>query len=577
TRSLNSVISSPKKPKASSTVAKNYGASYTLDRYLTNEGHRLVASYFRLNQTQKYIQKGSFHKITEKELDELIDSYNGVTTRAFETLNYQHLSLTLAECKLLAKLLKYNAITNIHTLNLSRNRLSGSSLKVIIEALQKNTTVSFLDLSFNMISDNESKWLGKLLKKNTSIKELSLAFNKIGSDGARRISKALKINTTLKRLSLEANRLNTQGGLFVSDMLKVNRTLKYIHLGSNNLQFAGIQGIAEALRVNESLVSLSLDVNNIAISGSKLLADALTINKTLTHLYMPRNNIGDEGLKHLCQALLLNTSLTYLDVEFNNIGIHGNTEGSSVLGKLLENHVVPRAINLSHNPIGSSGCEALFVGFHKNKTLESMVLSYCGIGLEGINAIAEALRLNQSLQNLSLYKNSNIGADGHLVLAKALEQNTNLKRVQLDYNFEDWGAVGNLIQGYLTRNILLQQEKYNVACRILKAARIMLNTSAYRTTTISNSIPLAISRRSLSIRSNISNSITLSSPSVISFMYLPFEIQENILVSLDTNQVLTQHQVIIILNWSVRKDTLGKSMEEFLTRTFGAYYPLTND
>ncbi|CAG8478051.1 9702_t:CDS:2, partial [Racocetra fulgida] len=188
------------------------------------------------------------------------------------------------------------------------------------------------------------------------------------------------------------------------------------------------------------------------------------------------------------------------------------------------------------------GCEALFVGFHKNKTLESMVLSYCGIGLEGINAIAEALRLNQSLQNLSLYKNSNIGADGHLVLAKALEQNTNLKRVQLDYNFEDWGAVGNLIQGYLTRNILLQQEKYKVACRILKAARIMLNTSAYCTTTINNSIPLAISR-----------------------------------LSLDTNQVLTQHQAIIILNWSVRKDTLGKSMEEFLTRTFGAYYPLTND
>ncbi|KAF0517025.1 RNI-like protein [Gigaspora margarita] len=581
TRSLNEVFTSPRKSQPSSPIAPNYGVAYTLDRYLTNEGHKLVASYFRLNQTQKYIQKGALHQITERELDELIKSYDGVTTLAFETLNYHHLCLTLAECKLTAKLLKYDVVTNIRTLNLSRNRLSGSSIKVILEVLQKNTTVTFLDLSSNALSETESKWIGHLLKKNKSIKELSLAFNRIGSDGARRISKALKINITLKRLSLESNRLNAQGGLYISDMLKVNRTLKYIHLGSNNLQFAGIQGIAEALRVNESLISLSLDANNIAISGSKLLADALTINKTLTHLYMPRNSIGDEGLKHLCQALLLNTSIIYLDVEFNNIGVHGNTEGSSVLGKLLENHVAPRAINLSHNPIGNSGCEALFVGFHKNKTLESMVLSSCGIGIDGINAIAKALKLNQGLQSLSLYKNSEIGADGHLALAKALEQNTNLKKIQLDYNFDDWGAVGHLIQRYLTRNLFLQQEKYNVACQILKAARIMLNTPVYHTTAANKFNFFANYRRSRSIRSNISSkstkSIVVPSPFIVSFMYLPFEIQERILISIDTNQVLTEHQEIIILNWSMRNDTLGKSKVEFLTKIFGAYHPLIND
>ncbi|CAG8685481.1 13025_t:CDS:1, partial [Dentiscutata heterogama] len=140
-RSLNETFSAPSSPRKSQTFStQKYGVTYTLDRYLTNEGHRLVASYFHLNQTQKHIQKGAFHQINERDLDELVKSYNGVTTRAFETLNHQHLCLTLAECKLLAKLLKYDVVTNVHTLNISRNRLSGSSIKVILEALQKNTT-----------------------------------------------------------------------------------------------------------------------------------------------------------------------------------------------------------------------------------------------------------------------------------------------------------------------------------------------------------------------------------------------------------------------------------------------------
>jgi hypothetical protein len=165
-----------------------------MDRYLTNEGHQLVASYLRLTQVQNHIQKGTLHKITERDVDDLIRSYEGITTPVFETLSFQDLNLSYNECKILSKLLKADKITNIRNLRIARNHLFGPSVKVVLDSLQKNTTVEILDLSYNHLTDNEAKWLGKLLKKNNTIKQVYLAFNRIGSDGAKSISKYLIIN-----------------------------------------------------------------------------------------------------------------------------------------------------------------------------------------------------------------------------------------------------------------------------------------------------------------------------------------------------------------------------------------------
>lgn len=552
-----------KQKKKNQSTAQGYSTSLSLDRYLTNEGHRIVASYLRVKQTQGHVQKGYFHHITDRDLDDLIRSCKGGSdARTFETLDYENLALSQRDCKMLAKILKSEDIT-VKTLRLTRNHLAGTPLKVLLKALRKNSSVRILDLSSNRLTEVEAKWLGKLIKKNNTIKELYVAFNNIGGDGAKHISRALEQNTTIERLSLESNRLEVQGGRHVAGMLKVNRSIRYIHLGKNNLQLDGIREISETLKVNSSLVSLSLDVNNITPEGAELVSNALKVNRTLTHLYLPRNNIGDQGCKHLSKALLSNTTMTYLDLEFNNIGTNGNVEGMQVMGRLLENHVVPRAINLTNNNVGDEGCAALFSGFHKNKTLESIILSHCNIGPDGIRAMSRELKENEGLQNLSLHKNSDVGADGHLELARALEKNTSIKGVQLDYNFVEWESVGNSIHQSLTRNHFLQREKYSVACIIEAAARIMLNSSVKQQlpTYSGNRIPSTHSpqRRKLG------------------FTTLPFEIQEQILFSLDVNHVLTHHQLLGIIKWSMTRSTLGKSMKEFLTETLSAYYPLTID
>lgn len=585
--SLETFSSKSKKLKRSSTKPFSFTTLPTLhlDRFFTNEGHQLVTSYLKLSQIQNHIQKGTLHKITEKDVDELLKSYGGLSTPVYETISYQELNLSYNECKLLAKLLKANHVTKIRKLKLSKNHLSGSSVKIIFDALQKNSTVKVLDLSFNNLSDNEAKWLGNLLKKNDTIQEIYLSNNRIKSDGAKYLSKALMMNDSVERLNLESNLLNAEGGIHISKMLELNDTIKHIHLGSNNLNFEGIEAISKSIESNRSLVSLSLDINNITEEGAKSLATSLEINQTLTHLYVPRNNIGDRGLSYICKSLLKNSVLTYLDIEYNNIGKDDNVEGMKSLGELLEKNKVPRAINLTYNPIGDEGCEQLFKGFHKNTTLESLLLSNCNIGLNGIIAISDSLKLNIGLQNLALNKNSNMGADGHLVLADALEKNTSLKSVQLDYNFAEWESIGNSIQQSLTRNHFLQNEKYKTAANILKAARILLNptlqqqlptcmscsTSPFISPMISPMISPIISPISTPRR------LSIQTPEKKSFSKLPFELQEHILAYLDTTHVLTKPQILEIISFALKKSTLNFTMEEFLSKTLYAYYPLTPD
>ncbi|CAJ0862890.1 1017_t:CDS:2, partial [Entrophospora sp. SA101] len=485
------------------SIAQSYNVPIALDRYLTNEGHRLVVSHLRLSKIQTDIKNGRLHNLTEKDIDDFLKSCNGVATNSCETLNYQELKLSLPECKLLAMLLK--------------------------------------------------------------IKELNIAYNNINGEGAKHLAKALKENKSIEKFNLESNDLNVVGGKHIGDMLKNNNTLKYLHLGRNNLQFVGIKHISESLVINKSIVSLSLDSNNIQPAGVNELAKVLKTNKNLTHLYLPSNNLGDVGLNYICKALLQNSTLIYLDLEFNNIGMglsslsNGNNGvddeddenvriiGAKSLGKLLENHIVPRAINLTSNPIGNKGCELIFSGFHKNKTMESLLLSNCNIGLDGARVISESLKFNNGLQNLSLHKNLRLGVDGHLLIADALDKNTSLKGLQLDYNFDEWGSVGDTIQQCLTRNHFLQQEKYNTAYRILNASRIILNT-----------------------KPNHNHQKTKLDE-------LPLEISEQILSFLDPKNVLTELQIISIIKWSTRKDTLGSTLEDFLTKTLSAYYPITPD
>src|SRR6185312_3108883 len=244
-------------------TTSSYSAPISIDKYLTREGHHLVVNYLKFNQVQKDIQQGKLNNLEERDIDDLLGSYKGVPTRCFNSLNYDNLSLTRTELKLLAKLLKADKISNVRILRICRNNLHGGVLKTVINALSNNKTVEVLDLSFNAIGDADAKDFSRLLKKNKVIREVAIGHNRITAKGAQSIAKAWKANNSLVRLNIEANSLGTAGATAIADIIAYNKSLKFLHIGGNNIQAGGMAVISEALKDNKRLCSLSLDCNNL--------------------------------------------------------------------------------------------------------------------------------------------------------------------------------------------------------------------------------------------------------------------------------------------------------------------------
>ncbi|CAK9040238.1 unnamed protein product, partial [Durusdinium trenchii] len=94
---------------------------------------------------------------------------------------------------------------------------------------------------------------------------------------------------------------------------------------------------------------------------------------------------------------------------------------------MLRNH------SLSYNQIGAEGGVALAKALETNQTLQKLGLSNNNIDTEGGVALAKALETNQTLTTLVLQSNQ-IGAEGGVALGKALETNQTLQVLRINYN-----------------------------------------------------------------------------------------------------------------------------------------------
>ena len=98
-------------------------------------------------------------------------------------------------------------------------------------------------------------------------------------------------------------------------------------------------------------------------------------------------------------------------------------------------------VDLSYNNIGDDGAIALAEALENNTALEELSVGNNIIGDTGATALAEALETNIALKTLWLYSN-NIGDNGAIALANALTINTVLAELYLSENkIGDTGAI----------------------------------------------------------------------------------------------------------------------------------------
>lgn len=184
-------------------------------------------------------------------------------------------------------------------LDISRNGITGSGLKILCESLKANRTLKFLNLSGNKIKDEGLEVLTEYLIDNKTLQELSLSNNAISNEGIIALSKFLQHNETLNRLELSKNFFTDAGFEVFAKLIESNQGLKYLDISKNKelSDEASLVTLAEALVKNHTLEVL--DVGGLKIRKPYLklhLAPALTKNIALLKVIgkIAPNIISDE-------------------------------------------------------------------------------------------------------------------------------------------------------------------------------------------------------------------------------------------------------------------------------------------
>lgn len=164
------------------------------------------------------------------------------------------------------------------TLDLSKHQLDNNDIKLLITALEPNTTIHHLDLSWNEISGDGAVYLANM--KNKNIISLNLSFNRLNYE-----ANVLFTNPNFQELDLSHNKIIGAGIRPVAD----NTTLKKLSLHSTLIGDSG----AEHLSRNKSILELDICNTKIGDIGAKKLA----LNHTIKKLNIAYNPLTDEGIE----------------------------------------------------------------------------------------------------------------------------------------------------------------------------------------------------------------------------------------------------------------------------------------
>ncbi|RIB30296.1 hypothetical protein C2G38_2238357 [Gigaspora rosea] len=346
----------------------------TICKYDTFTNLHETALNFMRNEALGYIKQGKFFKVLEfyeKILKNI--PYNAEVQKNASSWDLSHYSCGSNEINELSRVISKN--TTVTSLNLSKIRLG-------------SINVNFRTSFFKRSEVNAGvKMLADALCKNSTLTYLNLYGNNLGSEGGKALAGALCKNSTLTSLNLGCNKLGSEGGKALADALCKNSTLTCLDLSENELGFGEGKALANALCKNSTLTCLNLEYNELGSEGGKALADALCKNSTLTYLNLFYNNLRPDGGKALADALCKNSTLTYLELGYNYLGSLSSETGKALADALYKNSTLT-SLGLYWNCFGPEEGKALADTLCKNSTLTSLNL-YCNI--QGGKALADAL------------------------------------------------------------------------------------------------------------------------------------------------------------------------------------------
>jgi hypothetical protein len=197
-----------------------------------------------------------------------------------------------------------------------------------------------------------------------------------------------------------------------------------LHMHRAQISSSGLVSVLHAAMYSDVITALSLgwiDIDEIALNA---LAMLMKTSKSIVEYYLWELDIRDDGVALICDALAENNVIEVLNLSQNDFGV----EGARSLARFLKANKNTRLAHLVllGNSIGDEGVVALADGLRSNDSLRALNLGYCGISDEGAIALASLLSHGSHLETLDLRENQ-IGEAGMKALANALKRNQSLQ------------------------------------------------------------------------------------------------------------------------------------------------------
>lgn len=221
---------------------------------------------------------------------------------------------------------------------------------------------------------------------------VKLVFDKLDEPQLRNICTAIRDSPRVTALELGCNGCGDRGAAILTEILFGCRHVEHVSIWGNGVTDKGAQSLADVIGTCP-LRSLILSNNEIGDAGLSAMSLGIARSSTLRHVDLSVNaGMTDNGLQQLVQALKDARDSGIETLNLSNAGF--SNPGCQYLGSWLSQPATCKkltSVDLSYNAVEDPGAEALAAALRVNDTLTELNLSGNLFSRKGMKLLREQM------------------------------------------------------------------------------------------------------------------------------------------------------------------------------------------